>query len=230
MRNLICRLGITPKSDYAKSRWPVTPFAVKLSVLLVVCSVALLVAYPHAPAASMAADEPSGVQMQENEYTEQPQRKVVPVVSVPDVPEAVVVSYVQEKPATKSVTTEEWLSSRMKNLGMGREDVRAIIEAASNNGCSSKERLALLLAIRKHENGGSGFEWGVVPARGRSYRVQAGWAAATISKFMNRKGYDNVSPSVINALALQYCPADRTSVWQRNVRYWYAKILAELNR
>lgn len=96
----------------------------------------------------------------------------------------------------------------------------------------------ILAAVRHAENGRAGREYGVLhpKALGKSYRVQAGWSAATIQKQWDRylaAGGDAKDPEAyLVSLRNRYCPigADNdptglNSHWLKNVRAWRAKIL-----
>ena len=104
-----------------------------------------------------------------------------------------------------------------------RDDAAMIVDACKDNACWSPDRLALLLAIRKAEGGDSGIQWGIECRRGSSYRVQAGWAAATVSKFLGRSP---VTVAAIDRLSRKYCPVNAV-VWNRNVLFWYKRLSSE---
>lgn len=227
-KKLVWRPGITPRaSGFAKSKnSSLTPLAVVLIAVAVLCGAAAISALPcwrgnASVATAQAAFQPA----------------VVEVETAPAVPEAEVVQdpapaslHVEPapEPAVVRETLEQWLSRELVALDMEGENATALASALRDNGCQTREQLALLLAIRKHENGGAGFEWGVVRARGQSYRKQAGWAMATILKYVSRNGHATINSSVINEFAHYYCPVDRTAIWKRNVNHWYRKILPVL--
>jgi hypothetical protein len=107
-----------------------------------------------------------------------------------------------------------------------------IMDAASRNSCAGDD-LLILFAIRKAENGGPGFEFGVECQRGTDLDIQAGWAAATIMK--NRKrweesdGYNELFgvKGFIYFLGQRYCPLN-TEVWVHNVSFWFDKFNIEI--
>ena len=100
-------------------------------------------------------------------------------------------------------------------------EVEILCEVGREYGLDD-ERVRLLLAIRKVENGGPGVEMGVasdLPRHashrmagdpGRSLRLQARWAAGTI-----RKRYQGN----LESFAKGYCPPN-SAHWASMVRYW----------
>lgn len=98
--------------------------------------------------------------------------------------------------------------------------------AAIRNNCDD---LAILLAIRRAENGAPGKEFGIVhpKAWGTNLSTQAGWAACTVRNQRKRHAGDNCGMDFIACLARRYCPigaendpAGLNKNWERNVRYW----------
>ena len=72
-----------------------------------------------------------------------------------------------------------------------------------------RERLVpILAAVRYAENGRAGREYGVLhpKALGKSYRVQCGWAAATIQKNWDRWQKAGAKGEFIVFLGNRYCP------------------------
>ena len=117
------------------------------------------------------------------------------------------------------------------------DELPTILQAAHRNGCHG-QKLLILLAIRKAENGGPGLEFGIKHPKclaqikvqpHRSLDIQAGWAAATIVKNMQRwiRGSNNERDGFIEFLGNRYCPAlvdaEGNKNWKRNVRFWYEK-------
>jgi hypothetical protein len=127
------------------------------------------------------------------------------------------------------------------------KELPVINAAAERNNCRGKLR-SILYAIRKAENGGPGFEFGVVAASGTyklpkacgsSLNIQAGWAAATVVKNATRfqNHYSIIAPpqdwgvylwaAFIDFLGDKYCPAaddpQENFRWKKNVEYWFEK-------
>lgn len=117
---------------------------------------------------------------------------------------------------------------------MGQLNLKAelptIRKAAERNGIKyGSDDWYLLLAIRRHENGRDGREFGIMhpKALDTNLDTQAGWAAATIRNQHKRYGSDQVTLEFILSLADRYCPAscdpDGNKNWKRNVWYWFGK-------
>ena len=111
-----------------------------------------------------------------------------------------------------------------------------IKKAAQRNGIEpGSDDFALLLAIRKAENGRAGCEFGVThpSAWDTDLDTQARWAAATIMKHHKRFRSAEVSAAFINSLGNRYCPAvndpDGNKNWKRNVKFWFAKFEKDQN-
>ena len=109
-------------------------------------------------------------------------------------------------------------------------ELPVIKKAARRNGIEpGSDDFALLLAIRKAENGRAGCEFGVTHPRAwdTDLDTQAGWSAATITKHHKRFRSAEVSAAFINSLGNRYCPAandpDGNKNWKRNVKFWFAK-------
>lgn len=145
----------------------------------------------------------------------------------PDEEQDTVVTLVDSQPAELIMETDvKWLMRATVGLGFNPQEFPDVIDAAKVNGCWTRRRLALLLAIRKQEAGGPGIEYGIVCKRGSSYRVQAGWCAATISKFLDRPGRRWINEFEIRRLAQKYTPEDRPGIWADNVIHWYTRLTA----
>lgn len=97
----------------------------------------------------------------------------------------------------------------------------------------------IVAAIRYAENGRAGREYGVLHprAKGKSYRTQAGWCAATVQKHWDRYTKAGGKPAdlaaFLESLARRYCPVgagnDPTGLnkhWLRNVSAFRDKFTA----
>ena len=127
--------------------------------------------------------------------------------------------------------TAPWLGLRLAAMGMDGENPAAILDACRVNGCWRLDRLALLLAIRRHENGRPGLEWGYGPGITKygTYRAQAGGCAFQINKFLTQRDHRGIiGDADIRAFGARYCPEDRPEAWVRNVTYWYHRAYALL--
>jgi hypothetical protein len=109
-----------------------------------------------------------------------------------------------------------------------KAELPTIRKAAERNGIHhGSDDWYLLLAIRKHENGRAGCEFGIKDPRAweTNLDTQAGWASATINGQHKRFGIDEVIPEFINSLANRYCPVISDPAgnenWKRNVLYWF---------
>ena len=115
---------------------------------------------------------------------------------------------------------------------MGKE-LPMIIKAAKRNGVEpNTDDFAILLAIRKSENGGKGIEFGILhpKAKGTNLDVQAGWAAATIKKNRERWEKAGKKEPFIQFLSKRYCPVGAENDpnglnvnWVKNVTKWFEK-------
>ena len=94
------------------------------------------------------------------------------------------------------------------------------------------ELAPIVAAIRHAENGRAGREYGVLhpKALGKSYRTQAGWAAATVQKQFDRWVKAGKKGTFLESLARRYCPVgvknDPTGLnkhWLKNVTYFTKK-------
>ena len=94
----------------------------------------------------------------------------------------------------------------------------------------------IVAAIRYAENGRKGREYGVLHPRAlnKSYRIQAGWCAATIGKTYKRWKRSTGELDFIAFLGARYCPLEATNDptglnhhWIKNVRYWTNKLTPE---
>ena len=121
----------------------------------------------------------------------------------------------------------------------GLENELAVItEAATANGISYGDDLFLILcAIRKQENGADHLAFGIIHPKAqrqieadprRAYRIQAGWAAATVRKNFGRYVRAGRPGNFVDYLADRYCPASVDPVgnsnWKRNVSAWFNKL------
>lgn len=136
---------------------------------------------------------------------------------------------IDARPADASVqpgdrTLKEKIKQLSPSWGIPAAEIDQVLDACQDNGCSTGDRVALVLAIRKAENGGPGIEYGIVRRRGSSYRVQAGWCAATVAKFL---GDEPVTRDAVVSLSRKYCP-NNSEVWARNVLYWLNRICSDL--
>ncbi len=114
-----------------------------------------------------------------------------------------------------------------------QKEIDIIEKAAKRNNCSG-ENLIILFSIRKAENGGKNFEFGIKNSRANDFDSQAGWCAATIIK--NRERWERAGkPSdFISFLGNRYCPSSGSNLstkekelnknWIPNVKYWVKKL------
>ncbi len=120
------------------------------------------------------------------------------------------------------------------------KELPIIRAAAKRNGFDAEHPFFLILcAIRKTEDGPSGFEFGVRIAKGTTLETQADYAARTIIKNWMRwndsslaklhsgikiKASTNV---FIDYLADKYCPPKSDPQgnvnWKKNVKFWFKK-------
>lgn len=84
------------------------------------------------------------------------------------------------------------------------------IDRTAGAYCLTMEQRALMVAIRKAENGRPALAFGVADRRCRSYDAQARWTANTI-----RRRYRGDLPT----FAARWCPNDAAN-WLRNVRFF----------
>ncbi len=103
-------------------------------------------------------------------------------------------------------------------------ELDTIVRAAIRNKCTGKENFRILLAIRLHENGGPGLEFGVMHPDANDLDSQAGWAAATIVKTRQRWLRAGRPFDFITFLGLRYCPPRADPIgfkdWVRNVKFF----------
>jgi len=90
-------------------------------------------------------------------------------------------------------------------------EMRTVERTADAYGLTTEQR-ALMVAIRRAENGAAPYYFGVADRRANTYERQARWTANTI-----RRRYFGDLPT----FAARWCPAN-TAVWLRNVR-WFMK-------
>jgi len=122
-------------------------------------------------------------------------------------------------------------------------DFNIIYLAAARNKCHG-DNFLILLAIRKAEHGRPGLEFGIMHPKcskqmakrpGETLDIQAGWAAATITK--NRVRWERAgfpgskldgAGGFIFYLADRYCPAETDPAgnlhFKSNVSYWFKKL------
>jgi hypothetical protein len=116
-----------------------------------------------------------------------------------------------------------------------KKELPVILDAAERHQLNA-DQTAILLAIRKAENGPEGREFGVLHKRAvdTNLATQARWAAATIKKNAERFSKEVRSPKsevkskeFIHYLADRYCPKSVDPAgnrhWKKNVGYWAAK-------
>jgi len=103
-----------------------------------------------------------------------------------------------------------------------------IVEGAEANNCSDALPLCILFAIRNAENGRAGIEFGVLHPRAmdrpNSLRVQAGWAAATVSKNRKRWLDSNQDIDFITFLGNRYCPVGAENDPTGLNRHWIGNV------
>jgi len=87
------------------------------------------------------------------------------------------------------------------------------VESVAKSYCLDREQKALLVAIRRSENGTPPFYYGVANKRCNSYEKQCRWAANTI-----RLRYHGD----IDAFGHRWCPVN-ANVWISNVRFFMRK-------
>jgi len=130
----------------------------------------------------------------------------------------------------------------------GRHKAKQFLDAIKDNISCEKygehifNHLSIVVAaIRYAENGGPGREYGILhPKCPKSYRGQAGWCAATVSK--NFKRYLDSNPPLpisikdyIKFLGSRYAPvgadndpSNLNQNWVRNVTFYYNKFSADV--
>ena len=119
------------------------------------------------------------------------------------------------------------LSALAKAVGKSQTDMQTVIKAAVDNNCLGEDFI-ILLAIWKSENGGPGFEFGIVTKRGTNLDTQARWAAASIVKCRTRWNVSD-KKDFIEFMADRYPDTGSREIWLRNVRYWVNRIREELS-
>ena len=113
--------------------------------------------------------------------------------------------------------------------GLYPKEHEVIMDAARYNKCTHPVLVCALHAIRTAENGRPGLEFGVLHPRAMdkpdSLRVQAGWAAATVSKNLARWLDSGEEVDFITFLGRRYAPMgaknDPTNLnkhWIQNVK------------
>ncbi len=108
-----------------------------------------------------------------------------------------------------------------------------ILQAARHNGLNA-DQTAILMAIRRAENGKAGREFGVLHPKAvdTNLRTQARWAAATVAanwkRFADTRTQELKNPRTqefIHFLADRYCPPSVDPVGNRNWKKNVAKIV-----
>jgi hypothetical protein len=86
----------------------------------------------------------------------------------------------------------------------------------------------IVAAIRYAENGARGIEYGIVCQRGKSYRTQAGWAAATVQKHWDRYrkagGSASDTAAFLRSLAARYCPVGADNDPKGLNKHWLGNV------
>lgn len=106
----------------------------------------------------------------------------------------------------KEIANQSVSQSIVKEFGA---ELDTIIKAAKRNGIEpNTEDFAILLAIRKAENGRAGREFGILHPRAvdTNLDTQAGWCAATIIKNRERWKQAGKKEPFIQFLGKRYCP------------------------
>lgn len=118
----------------------------------------------------------------------------------------------------------------------GAQELQTISTESKRFGLTKQEH-ALVIAIRIQERGGTGYEYGVRDARGRSYKVQLDYCIRTILnnkvRFMVAHKYPvslhrippNDFRTFIIFLGNRYCPIDDPGDKQKINRYWIPFVL-----
>ena len=124
----------------------------------------------------------------------------------------------------KTVYGEIPETARAQAKALPSREVEILLSVGQEYGFGS-DKLKLLLAIRKIENGGSGLEMGVesdYPRHrshrfagnlDRSLRLQAQWAAGTIRRYYTGD---------LDAFAKRYCPP-KWHHWSNMARHWMSR-------
>jgi len=114
--------------------------------------------------------------------------------------------------ADDTLTRPKEIASQSVSQSVIREfgaELDTIIKSAKRNGIEpNTEDFAILLAIRKAENGKAGREFGVLHPRAidTDLDTQAGWCAATIMKNRERWKQAGKKEPFIQFLGKRYCP------------------------
>lgn len=146
-------------------------------------------------------------------------------------PSATVVSVQQEEPKIQSpVKAEVEKKSNVspvikKEIG---DELPVITKAAIRNGVEpGTEDFAILLAIRKAENGKPGREFGVLHPRAvdTDLDTQAGWCAATIMRNRERWEEAGKPEDFITFLGRRYCPVGAENDPQGLNRHWIKNVM-----
>lgn len=88
-----------------------------------------------------------------------------------------------------------------------------IVNRVSDDFGLTREETALMVSIRRAENGRSHIAFGVADPRCRTYEAQARWTANTIRRRWTGD---------VDAFARRWCPLN-AKVWARNVRFFMRK-------
>ena len=103
-----------------------------------------------------------------------------------------------------------------------------IMEAAKANRCTHPALVCVLHAIRTAENGRPGLEFGVMHPRAKdqpnSLRVQAGWAAATVRKNLDRWLASGEDVDYITYLGRRYAPVGASNDPDGLNRHWIGNV------
>ena len=113
-------------------------------------------------------------------------------------------------------------------LPLYRAEHATIMNGAEANNCTDPVLLCVLFAIRNAENGRAGIEFGVLHPRAvdkpNSLRVQAGWAAATVSKNHKRWLDSKENIDFITFLGNRYCPVGADNDPTGLNRHWIGNV------
>ena len=135
------------------------------------------------------------------------------------------------QPATKETKPTDPNTIDIKK--MFGDEYSVIEKAAKRNGIDpNSQDFAILLAIRKSENGPKGKEFGILhpKAINTNLDTQAGWAAATIKKNRERWTEAGKKEDFITFLGKRYAPQgvkndpkNLNKNWIKNVTMWTKK-------
>ena len=132
---------------------------------------------------------------------------------------------------TSTLEDETFRAIRILDL----EQAGSIVDAVKTNVPDESLRpyfVRLLVAIRKAENGGDGKQFGIMNAKARTYRQQAGWCAATAwRRYEEWSTGADMPKQYLVYLAARYAPVkDATNDPQglnvnffTNLKFWMEK-------